>query len=96
MILRFTKLSFIFVVLLSLSTGVNAKDEHKNTEIIVGFIKTATDDDIKTFEKKFSLKAVKKFKRIYAIRYQIPMSENCKKIIAKVQQEQIVSYAEKK
>lgn len=94
MILQPTKLSFIFLVLLSLSTGVNAKD--KNTEIIIGFVKTATNDDIKAFEKKFSLKAVKKFKRIYAIRYQIQMSEDCKKVIAKVQQEQIVSYAEKK
>ncbi len=83
-------------LLLFIVVGNTALCEDKNSpkEIIVGFVKNTNEKDISAFEKKFNLTLVKKFKRIYAIRYKVSNSNDCKKTISQVKREKIVRYAE--
>jgi tRNA A37 methylthiotransferase MiaB len=86
--------STLFIMLLIAGNTGLAEDKKMASEIIVGFAKNTDQAQITSFEKKFKLTAIKKFKRVFAIRYKIPTGGDCKKTINKVQQEKIVRYAE--
>ena len=85
-------------LLLLISAGASAFAEDNKKicdQIIIGFSKDAKKSDIKVLEQKFKLKAVKEFKRIYAICYKFNEGENLDSLIKKLQQENIVRYAER-
>lgn len=64
-------------------------------QIIIGYAKNTAPKDIKALEQKFKIKTIKKFKRIYAICYEIPTSQDLIELINLIQQEKIVKYAER-
>ena len=64
-------------------------------QIIIGYTENADPKDIKKLEKKYEIKVVKTFKRIYAICYEIKSPKDIPEIINKIQQEKIVKYAER-
>ena len=87
-----------FLLLLLITAGTSSFAENKGKvcdQIIIGFSKDAKKSEIKVLEGKFKLKAVKEFKRIYAICYKFEDGENLDSLIKKLQQENIVRYAEK-
>jgi hypothetical protein len=84
---------FLMLFIVAGNTSL-CEDKNPTKEIIVGFIKNTDEKDISAFEKKFNLTLVKKFKRIYAIRYKVSTSIDCKKTISAVKREKIVRYAE--
>lgn len=87
-------LTLLMIVSLSLFS-LNADDKKATKkQIIVGYDKSANQKDIKALEEKFDIKVVKKFKRIYAICYEIPQEQDTNEIINKIQEEKIVKYAE--
>lgn len=77
-------------------TSLNA-DEKKQCkkQIIVGYAKNTDPKQIQSLEDKFKIKVIKKFKRIYAICYEIPATQEVPEIIKLIQQEKIVKYAER-
>ena len=86
---------FLFL-LISAGASASAEDNKKMcSQIIIGFSKDAKKSDIKILEEKFKLQAVKEFKRIYAICYKFEEGENLESLIKKLQQENIVRYAER-
>ena len=88
-------ITLLIIVSLSLFS-LNAEDkEAVKNQIIVGYDKNAKPNDIKALEEKFDIKVIKKFKRIYAICYEIPHEQCSNEIINKIQEEKIVKYAEK-
>ena len=87
--------NFVFLLLMTAGTSSLAEKKKVCEEIIIGFSKDAKKSDIKALEKKFQLKAVKEFKRIYAICYKFNDGENLDALIKKLQQENIVRYAER-
>ena len=88
--------NFIFFLLITAGASAFAEDNKKVCDqIIIGFSKDAKKSDIKVLEQKFKLQAVKEFKRIYAICYKFEDGENLDSLIKKLQQENIVRYAER-
>ncbi|MCH2206701.1 MAG: hypothetical protein MK132_12630 [Lentisphaerales bacterium] len=85
------------LVILSFSAiSLKAKEKKPlENQIIVGYAKNTDPKQIKSLEDKFKIKVIKKFKRIYAICYEIPVTQNIPELINLIQQEKIVKYAEK-
>ena len=84
---------FIMLFLLAGKTAF-AEDKKNKGEIIVGFVKDTSQNDINAFQKKFNLTVIKPFKRICAIRYKVADSKDCAKLIASIKKEKIVRYVE--
>lgn len=96
MIYRAIFSNFFFMLLVAAGTSSFAENKKKECDqIIIGFSKEAKKSDIKVLEQKFKLQAVKEFKRIYAICYKFENGENLDSLIKKLQQEDIVRYAER-
>ena len=94
MIRNVVKSSF-FVMLFLLAGNTAVADDKKNKgEIIVGFVKDTSQNDIDAFQKKFNLTVIKPFKRICAIRYKVANAKECAKTIASIKKEKIVRYVE--
>ncbi|MCM8541933.1 MAG: hypothetical protein NE328_16810 [Lentisphaeraceae bacterium] len=88
--------NLIFFLLITAGASAFAEDNKKICDqIIIGFSKDAKKSDIKVLEQKFKLQAVKEFKRIYAICYKFEDGENLDSLIKKLQEENIVRYAER-
>lgn len=86
------------ILLLLMTAGTSSFAENKEKicdQIIIGFSKDAKKTDIKNLEQKFKLTSIKEFKRIYAICYKFKDGENLDTLIKKLQQENIVRYAER-
>lgn len=88
--------NFFLIMLITAGTNLFAEEKKKDSnEIIIGFSKEANKTEIEALEDKFKLKAVKRFKRIYAICYELENAEQIEDLIKKLQQESIVRYAER-
>jgi len=87
--------NFFLLMLITAGTPLMAENKKLCDEIIIGFSKDASKADIEALQSKFKLKAVKKFKRIYAICYKLEDAKKMEALIKKLQQENIVRYAER-
>lgn len=97
MFFRLIKLLTFACLAITLSLGVSAeeKKDSPKKQVIIGFKKKTDQQDIKALEEKFNLKAVKRFKRISAACYEVADVSDLKSFIKKVQEEDIVRYAER-
>jgi 2-methylcitrate dehydratase PrpD len=85
----------LLVILISITSATAEEKEDQSIEVIIGYAKNTSNEDIEALEKKLQITPTKKFKRIYAICYKLPLSVDVNDFITKVQQEKIVKYAER-
>lgn len=89
--------SSLFILLTIIASAPAIAEVKKSSdEIIVGFVKDTSENDITAFQKKYNLVVIKPFKRICAVRYKVDKDENSGTAIKSIKQEKIVRYVEVK